>query len=562
MRVAAPMVNIRALLRATATAVVFGGLTGCLDLKAIPDACTVSVAPATLAIPVNSTSAIVGTAFDCNGNSIRNKRISFSSSNTAVATVTTEGNVIAVSVGGATISAVANGKSASVAVTVTPETAANVTITPSTLTLRRTNTRQLTATARNNQNVIITGRTFRWASSNSSVVSVDQNGLLTALTAGTVVISAEADQNSGSASVTVTEIPIGSCSLSPAASKLTVSQNVQPAITLRDTANNVISSLGRSIAWTSDNEITATVTASGLVTARKAGTARITASPVENTQASCTATVEVVDARIVSAVIAPKPSTLRLGVARQFGVTLTDSAGGAIPSGRTVTWRSVTPTTVTISANGLATGLALGAARIAVNAEGAVDTVSFTITRIPVATVRLSPLSSSIVQGGTVQLNATVEDSTGTTVTDRVVEWTSSDPTRASVSGTGLVTTTAPGTVTITAVSETRSGTAQVTVQPVPVDTIIASDYTVLLSAISKTFSIQLRDAAGNQLFSRTVAITSSQPDVATGLANANATQVTVSASKAGTTVLTLRALNGNGQPEGKTTNVTVTISP
>jgi len=535
---------------------------GCLDLKAIPDACSVSVAPATLSIPVNSTSAIVGTAFDCSGNSIRNKRISFSSSNMAVATVTTEGNVIAVSVGGATISAVANGKSASVAVTVTPETAANVTITPSTLTLRRTNTRQLTATARNNQNVIITGRTFRWASSNSSVVSVDQNGLLTALTAGTVVVSAEADQNSGSATVTVTEIPIGSCSLAPATSKLTVSQNVQPAITLRDTANNVISSLGRSIAWTSDNEITATVTASGLVTARKAGTARITASPVENTQASCTATVEVVDARIVSAVISPKPSTLRLGVARQFGVTLTDSAGGAIPAGRTVTWRSVTPTTVTVSANGLATGLALGAARIAVNAEGAVDTVSFTITRIPVATVRLSPLSSSIVQGGTVQLNATVEDSTGTTVTDRVVEWTSSDPTRASVSGTGLVTTTAPGTVTITAVSETRSGTAQVTVQPVPVDTIIASDYTVLLSAISKTFSIQLRDAAGNQLFSRTVAITSSQPDVATGLANANATQVTVSASKAGTTVLTLRALNGNGQPEGKTTNVTVTISP
>ena len=562
MRVAAPMVNIRALVRATATAVVFGGLTGCLDLKAIPDACTVSVAPATLAIPVNGTSAIVGTAFDCNGNSILNKRISFSSSNTAVATVTAEGNVIAVSVGGATISAVANGKSASVAVTVTPETAANVTVTPSTLTLRRTNTRQLTATARNNQNVIITGRTFRWASSNSSVVSVDQNGLLTALTAGTVVISAEADQNSGSASVTVTEIPIGSCSLAPATSKLTVSQNVQPAITLRDTANNVISSLGRSIAWTSDNEITATVTASGLVTARKAGTARITASPVENTQASCTATVEVVDARIVSAVIAPKPSTLRLGVARQFGVALTDSAGGAIPSGRTVTWRSVTPTTVTISANGLATGLALGAARIAVNAEGAVDTVSFTITRIPVATVRLSPLSSSIVQGGTVQLNATVEDSTGTAVTDRVVEWTSSDPTRASVSGTGLVTTTAPGTVTITAVSETRSGTAQVTVQPVPVDTIVATNYTVLLSAISKSFSIQLRDAAGNQLFSRSVAITSSQPDVATGIANANATLVTVSASKAGTTVLTLRALNGNGQPEGKTTNVTVTISP
>jgi uncharacterized protein YjdB len=565
MRVSAPIANFRATLntarRAITTTLALIGLAGCLDLKVIADACSISVAPATLTLPVNGASVIVGTAFDCSGNSIRNKKISFSSSNTAVATVTTEGNVIAVGVGGATVSAVADGKSASVQVSVTPETAASVTVTPSTITLRRTNTRQLTATARNNQNTIITGRTFRWGSSNSSIVSVDQNGLVTALTPGTVVISAEADQTSGSATVTVTEIPIGSCSLAPATSKLTVTQSVQPAITLRDTANNVISSLGRAIAWTSDNEITATVTGSGLVTARKAGTARITASPVENTQAACNAAVEVVDARIVSAVISPKPTTLRLGVARQFSVTLTDSAGGAIPAGRTITWRSVTPTTATVSANGLVTGLALGAARIAVNAEGAVDTVSFTISKIPVATVRLSPLSSSIVQGGTVQLTATIEDSTATAVTDRVVEWTSSDPTRASVSATGLVTSTAPGTVTITAISETRSGSAQVTVQPIPVDTIVASDYTVALNATSKSFAIQLKDANGNQLFTRTVAITSSLPDVANGSANSNATQVIVSASKVGSTVLTLRALNSNGQPEGKVTNVTVTIT-
>ncbi len=561
MRVSAPIANIRATLRASTTALALFGLAGCLDLKTTADACTISVAPATLTLPVNGASSIVGTAFDCNGNSIRNKKISYSSSNTAVATVTTEGNVIAVGLGGASVSAVADGKSASVQVTVTPETAANVTITPSTLTLRRTNTRQLTATARNNQNTIITGRTFRWGSSNSSIVSVDQNGLLTALTPGTVVISAEADQTSGSATVTVTEIPIGSCSLAPATSKLTVSQSVQPAITLRDTANNVISSLGRQIAWTSNNEIAATVTGSGLVTARKAGTARITASPVENTQASCNATVDVVDSRIVSAVITTRSGSLRIGIPRQFQVSLTDSVGGAIPPGRTVTWTSVTPTIASVSTNGLVTAIALGAARIAVNAEGAVDTVNFNVTKIPVATVRLSPLSSSIVQGGTVQINATIEDSSGTAVTDRVVEWTSSDPTRASVSLTGLVTTQAPGTVTITATSETRSGTAQVTVQPIPVDTIVASNYTVALNAASKSFSIQLRDVNGNQIFSRTVAVTSSQPDVATGSANNNATLVTVNASKAGTTVLTLRSLNSNGQPEGKTTNVTVTIT-
>lgn len=567
MRVSAPIANIRATLsttlRASTTTLALIGLAGCLDLKTTADACSISVAPATLTLPVNGASTIVGTAFDCKGNSIRNKKISFSSSNTAVATVTTEGNVIAVGVGGASVSAVADGKSASVQVTVTPETAANVTITPSTLTLRRTNTRQLTATARNNQNTVITGRTFRWGSSNSSIVSVDQNGLLTALTPGTVVISAEADQTSGNATVTVTEIPIGSCSLAPATSKLTVSQSVQPAITLRDTANNVISSLGRQIAWTSDNEIAATVTGSGLVTARKAGTARITASPVENTQASCNASVEVVDARIVSAVITTRSGSLRIGIPRQFQVSLTDSVGGAIPSGRAVTWTSVTPATASVTSNGLVTGIALGAARIAVNAEGAVDTVNFTVTKIPVATVRLSPLSSSIVQGGTVQINATIEDSTGTAVTDRVVEWTSSDPTRASVSQTGLVTTQAPGSVTITATSETRSGTSQVTVQPIPVDTIVVTSgtYSAALNAPSKSFAIQLRDANGNQIFNRSVSVQSSNPGIATGAINGTATQVNISASAVGSTTFTMRALNSNNQPEGKTTTVVVTIT-
>ena len=566
MRVSAPIANIRATLnatlRASTTTLALIGLAGCLDLKTTADACSISVAPATLTLPVNGASSIVGTAFDCKGNSIRNKKISYSSSNTAVATVTTEGNVIAVGIGGASVSAVADGKSASVQVTVTPETAANVTVTPSTLTLRRTNTRQLTATARNNQNTIITGRTFRWGSSNSSIVSVDQNGLLTALTPGTVVITAEADQTTGSASVTVTEIPIGSCSLAPTTSKLTVSQSVVQAVTLRDTANNVISSLGRNIAWTSDNEIAATVSGSGVVTARKAGTARITASPVENTQASCSATVEAVDARIVAAVISPKPTTLRRGVARQFSVALFDSAGGAIPAGRTITWRSVTPATASVSANGLVTGVALGAARIAVNAEGAVDTVSFSISNIPVATVRLSPLSPSVVQGGTVQLNATIEDSTGTVVTDRLVDWTSSDPTRATVSATGRVTTTAPGTVTITATSETRSGTAQVTIQPIPVDTIVASNYTVPLNTATKQFSFQLQDASGSPLFNRNLNLSNSNPGVATGTVNAATQVITVQAFTAGTTTFTLRALNSNNQPEGKTTTVTVTITP
>jgi uncharacterized protein YjdB len=395
--------------------IALGGTVGCDALKP-PTACSVSVAPASITLPVNGATTIVGTAFNCDGNSIRNKRVSFSSSNSAVATVTSEGNVIAVSVGTAQVSATADGKSASVQVTVTPEQAATVTLSPSTVTLRRTNTRQFTAVARNSQNVVISGRTFRWASSNSATASVDQNGMVTALAPGNVVISAESDQTTGTASVIVTEIPVGSCSLNPTNTKITVSQQTQPAVTLRDTANNVLSNTNRPISWSSDNEVAATVSGSGLVTGRRAGTSRITASSVEYPSVTCQANVEVVDARIVTARITPTSGSLRLSIPRQFASVLTDSVGGNIPSGRVVTWTSATPTIATVNSTGLVTGLALGTARIAINAEGATDTLTLQVTRVPVTTVRLSPTSSSVIQGGTVQLNTTIEDSTGTTV--------------------------------------------------------------------------------------------------------------------------------------------------
>lgn len=565
MRVADRIVSFSRDGRRLATAllvVTLGSTVGCLDLKP-PSACSVSVAPATLTLPVNGAATIVGTAFNCDGNTIRNKRVAYSSSNTAVATVTPEGNVIAVAVGTATISATADGKSGSVQVTVTPEQAATVTVSPSTVTLRRTNTRQFTAVARNAQNVVITGRTFRWASSNSSIASVDQNGLVSALAPGSVTISAESDQTTGSAVVIVTEIPIGSCSLNPSNAKITVSQQTQPAITLRDTANNVLSNTGRAIAWTSDNEVAATVSNSGLVTGRRAGTARITASSIEYPSVTCQSTIEVVDARIVTARITPTSGSLRLGVPRQFSAVLTDSVGGNIPSGRVVNWRSATPTIASVNSTGLVTPLALGTARIAIEAEGAVDTLTMQVTRVPVATVELSPSSNVVVQGGTVQLTATVEDSTGATVTDRTLEWTSSDPNRATVSGTGLVTTLAPGQVTITARTENRSGTAAVTIQQTPVDSIVVNPttYSFALNATNKSFAIRLQSATGTQLFSRSVNVISSAPSVATGTANSQGTIVTVNASNTGSATFTLQALNAAGQPEGKVSTVTITIT-
>ena len=569
MRVSAPIADMRATLkatrRATITTLALIGLGGCLDLKVIADACSISVAPATLTLPVNGASSIVGTAFDCKGNSIRNKKISYSSSNAAVATVTTDGNVIAVSVGSATVSAVADDKTASVPVTVTPEVAATVIINPSVLTLRRSNTRDLVATARNGQNTIIANSTFRWSSSNSSILSVDQSGKVTALTPGNVVVTATADQTVGSANIIVTDIPIGSCTLSPASSKVTVSQSVQPTLVVRDTANNVIPSQGRPIVWTSSNEIVATVSNTGLATTRRAGTTTITASPAENAQVTCSASLEAVDPRIVQVVIQQRTGSLRLRIPRGFSAVMLDSTNSQVPAGRIITWSTNTPTVVGITSAGIVTGLALGTARVIATSEGIADTVQLSVTNVPVATVVLSPVQISVQEGSGTQLRAVVTDSTGREVTDRPLEWLTSDPTKATVSNTGLVTAIAAGSVNIGATAEARLGQSTVIIQQTPVDTIVANltnaAFTVSRGTAS-AFAITLQDRQGNTLRNRNVVVTSDTPGVSVGAANNQSTLVSVNGVSVGNATLTLQVVNSNNQNEGKPTQVRVTVTP
>jgi len=65
----------------------------------------------------------------------------------------------------------------------------------------------------------------------------------------------------------------------------------------------------------------------------------------------------------------------------------------------------------------------------------------------------------------TVQLTATAYDAQNNVLTGRAVSWVSSNPSRATVSSTGLVTGRANGGVTITATIGGRSASAAITVK-------------------------------------------------------------------------------------------------
>src|SRR5439155_23938787 len=129
----------------------------------------------------------------------------------------------------------------------------------------------------------------------------------------------------------------------------------------------------------------------------------------------------------------------------------------------------------TVNGSGLVTAKTAGSATIMATSEGKSGTARITVTPVPVATVTVAPATASVATGQMVQLSATPKDASGNPLTGRVITWTSSDNTIASVNGSGLVTgVAAGGPVTITATTEGKSGTASITVTA-PVATVTVS---------------------------------------------------------------------------------------
>ena len=175
---------------------------------------------------------------------------------------------------------------------------------------------------------------------------------------------------------------------------------------------------------------------------------------------------------------------------------------------------------------------------------------------IPVAQVTVSPATTPVVIGATVQLAAQVQDASHNALTGRVVTWSSSDNAKATVSATGLVTGLAAGTATITATSESHSGTAAVTVTVPPVATVtIAPTSASVEVGATTTLVATTKDASGATLTGRTIAWTSSDltkatvssAGVVTGVAAGSATITATSEGVAGTAAVTITATAPGG---------------
>ncbi|MBD0258048.1 MAG: Ig-like domain-containing protein, partial [Cytophagales bacterium] len=162
----------------------------------------VSVSPTNLSLTLNQTGQLTPTISPANAS---NKNVSWSSSNTAVATVSATGVVTGVSAGSATITVTTQdgGRTATASVTVSSTGVAvtGVSVSPTSATVNTGNTTTLTATVApanaSNKNV-------SWSSSNTAIATVSAAGVVTGVSAGSATITVTTQDGSRTATSAIT----------------------------------------------------------------------------------------------------------------------------------------------------------------------------------------------------------------------------------------------------------------------------------------------------------------------------------------------------------------------
>ncbi|HYW29960.1 MAG TPA: Ig-like domain-containing protein [Gemmatimonas sp.] len=488
---------------------------------------------------------------------LQGRNVLWTSSDERVALVSSSGRVRALAVGTVRITASVDGVNGTSTITVSLEPVLSIAVTPTPVILTLPSaTAQLTATTRGRSDVVLTGRTITFTSSDPTIAAVSATGLVTGFRAGTTTITVASEGKTTVVPVTVNAAQIASITVSLAASSVVAGTSTNATAVLRDGIGGVLT--GRSISWSSSNTSVATVSPTGAVTTLAAGTTTITAT-ADAQSGSATLTVTAPPPTPVSTVSVSLSPTSVVAGGTSTATAITRSASGTVLTGRVVTWATSDATIATVNSSGAVTTLKAGTVSVTATSEGRSGSATLIVTApppVPVATVAVSLAAASVVAGGSTTATAIVRDAAGATLTGRTVTWSTSDPTIATVNGSGAVATLKAGTVSVTATSEGQTGSATLTVTapspppPAGVATVAVSlAATSVVAGASTSATAVLRDASGSVLTGRTVAWSTSDGTVATVSQTGAITTL-----KAGSVAITATS-------EGRTGSATLTVT-
>jgi uncharacterized protein YjdB len=375
-----------------ATVVVAAVVVGCSGNSTGPNAhgvADVSMSPDSLTIAIGDTAAILARPVNATGASLDDTVLFWSTSDSTIAAVDQHGMVRAVSIGSVNIDASVSGVSpkhpARIVVVAIP--VATVVIAPSAVRLNVGGAFQFTDTTKDAGGHVLTGRPVVWTSSDSTIATVDQAGLVLAKAAGAATIKVASASANATATVTVTNTApppppppsVARIVLTP--NRFTITTHASQQVTAQALDANGHAVSGVSFVWTSKSGGTvATVDANGGVTGVAAGSDSVLASADGVTGG---AAVSVVLPSVATVVVTPETATIMNSniSSVQLSATLLDARGNTIV-GPAVIWSSDSPDVATVSSGGVVTpsdGGSHGTATIRATSEGKQGTASVTV---------------------------------------------------------------------------------------------------------------------------------------------------------------------------------------
>jgi len=494
----------------------------------VTNSCGTAIALDTVTVnPAPSAGTISGPSGVCMGATITltdgSSGGTWTSGNTAVATVDAGGVITPVAIGSAVISYTVTNSCGTATAT------APVVVSP------LPNAGSITGASNvcTGANITLSDTTSggAWSSASTSVATISPSGVVTGVTAGTAVIS----YTSVTACGTLAAIHSVTVSASPNAGSITGPSSVCTGadITLSDASSGGT--------WNSSNTSVASIDATtGVVTGVDTGST-VVSYTVTTGCGSATTT------RTISSGVLPDPGTIGgiTTTCQSTTTTLTETVGGGV-------WSSANPAIATVNASGVVTGVAGGSVVISYSIAGAcaptAATTPVTINPFPYAGVVTG--ASTVCQGFTTTLTDTVSGGT----------WSSGDTSIATVNSSGVVTGVAGGLANIYySVSNTcgaTNATVSLTVSTAPAPGMITGTTSVCPGS---TTSLSETVGGGAWSSSNTsLATVDASTGVVTGVANGIDTITYTLHNTCGfTTVTTPLVVNPFGGP-GVITGTTV----
>lgn len=419
-----------------------------------------------------------------------NVPVKFTSSDTSVATIDENGNIKALKAGKTTIIAKTNNKKNTCVVVVKKPASVEPTP-PTTIAVKSIEVKEnnITMTEGDTKTIKVSinpsaasNKRVKYSSEDSNVVSVNSSGLVTAKKSGKTKITITSLSNKNiKAEVLVTVkakvIEISGISLNTSSKTLIEGDTFNLAVTYvpQDATN-------KSVTWSSSNATVASVDSNGKVTAKKNGSATITAT----TQNGKTATAKITVNKKTVDVTSVKINSNVYSVYEGDTIILSATVSPDNATNKKITWSSNDTSVATVDSNGVVTAKKSGSVKITAKSSSNTNisdskTITVNVKTIPVTKLTTDTTSKTLKYNKTYQWNVTVVPDNAT---NKQITYSSSDTSVATVDSTGKITSKSKnGTATITAKSvdnNDKKATIKITVyedKPLNVESGLISTY-------------------------------------------------------------------------------------